>query len=114
MPIFKRYHGDNTALDTRKDPNPYPDPDFRRVRMSVGHIEPDRVPLIDAAISYEIMGRFIGRQVNDDDLQLQVEFFNSAGYDYVPVTAGMMQPGKVTKDSSISKVLQDKTDREDK
>lgn len=83
-----------------------PVPDFNRVLTAVGHREPDRVPLIDASISLEIMGRFLGKPVAPDDLQAQVEFWTQAGYDYIPLAAGMMQPGKVTMDSFISRVIQ--------
>lgn len=81
-------------------------PDFRRVITTVKHKEPDRVPIIDAAISYEIMGKFLGKEVTADDLEAQVEFWTKAGYDYIALTAGMMQPGKVTMDSSISRIIQ--------
>lgn len=80
-------------------------PDFNRISLTVRHQEPDRVPLMDAAISYEIMSRFLGRPVLDSDVEAQADFFLQAGYDYVPLTAGMMQPGKVTDDSAISKVM---------
>jgi uroporphyrinogen decarboxylase len=53
------------------------------------------------------MGRFLGRKVTDSDLVSQVEFWSKAGYDYIPLTVGMMQPGKVTEDSAISKFLRD-------
>ena len=81
--------------------------DFNRVITTVKHMEPDRVPLIDAAISYETMSRFIGREVTDADIEAQVEFWKKAGYDYIALTAGMMQPGKVTKYSFISRVIKD-------
>ena len=83
-------------------------PDFNRVKTTVQHREPDRVPLIDAAISYEIMSKYLGKEVKEENLDLQVEFFTSAGYDYIPLTTGMMQPGKVTMDSSISKAIEKK------
>ena len=34
-----------------------------------------------------------------------MEFWAKAGYDFVPITVGMLNPGGVTKDSHISKVL---------
>jgi uroporphyrinogen decarboxylase len=80
-------------------------PDFNRVINTVKHMEPDRVPLVEAAISYEIMSMYLGKDVTVDDLKSQVEFWTKAGYDYIALTAGMMQPGKVTKDSFISKII---------
>ena len=83
-------------------------PDFSRVIKAVRHEEPDRVPLIDAAISYDIMGRFLGKKVDSEDVATQVLFWQNAGYDYIALTAGMMQPGKVTEDSYISKIIKEK------
>jgi uroporphyrinogen decarboxylase len=80
-------------------------PDFNRLETTLRHQEPDRVPLAEAAVSYEIMSRLLGREVTATDIQAQVEFWMKAGYDYVPLTVGMMQPGKVTEDSAISKVI---------
>jgi len=82
-------------------------PDFRRVVTTVHHEEPDRVPLAEISVDYAIMSRFLGRPVTDDDLAAQVEFWSQAGYDYIPLTVGMMRPGGVTRDSQISKVIQD-------
>lgn len=70
------------------------------------HEEPDRVPLIEALVSYEIQSRFLGRKVEDSDLRSQVEFWVKAGYDSIPLTIGMMSPGEVTKESSIYRVVQ--------
>jgi len=82
------------------------EPDFRRVIAALEHEEPDRVPLVEAAVDYEIMGRFLGHPVVDSDIAAQVNFWKAAGYDYVPLTVGMMSPGGVTKDSQISKTIQ--------
>ena len=82
-----------------------PDPDFGRIRKTVALEEPDRVPLAEATIAYAIQSRFLGREVRPDDLESQIEFWLKAGYDYVPITVGMMTPGAVTQESKISKVL---------
>lgn len=81
-------------------------PDFARIEKTLKHEEPDRVPLAEAAVDYKIMGQFLGRPVEDDDVAAQVEFWERAGYDYVLLTVGMMRPGGVTQDSQISKVIQ--------
>ena len=82
------------------------DTDFRRVVATLHHSEPDRVPLAEAAIHYQMMSWFLGRPVLDEDVPAQVEFWTKAGYDYSLFTIGMMRPGGVTQDSHISRVLQ--------
>jgi uroporphyrinogen decarboxylase len=87
-------------------------PDFNRNRKTVRREEPDRVPLVEALVDFEIQGRFLGRPVTFEDLEAQVEFWTKAGYDYIPLVVGMMRPGKVTEDSSISRVLRDSLEKE--
>lgn len=82
-------------------------PNFERVRKAVDLQEPDRVPLAEILIDYSIQSRFLGRRVTSDDLEAQVAFWTQAGYDYIPLTVGMMEPGKVTKESKISKVIRE-------
>jgi len=79
--------------------------DFGRLVTTFHHEEPDRVPLVEAAIDYGIMNQFLGKPVTSDDLAAQGEFWCQAGYDYIPLTVGMMQPGRVTGESAISKVI---------
>ena len=80
-------------------------PNFERLKSAVNHQEADRVPFFEALIDYSIQSRFLGREVKPDDLKSQVQFWSSAGYDFIPITVGMMEPGGVTKDSAISKVI---------
>jgi len=80
-------------------------PDFNRFLAAVHHMETDRVPLGEVLIDYSIQSIFLGREVKDDDLASQVEFWSKSGYDYIPITVGMMSPGKVTEESKITKVL---------
>ena len=82
-------------------------PDFERFRAAVRHQEADRVPFYELLVDYGIQSRFIGREVSADDLESQVEFWAAAGYDFIPITVGMMEPGGVTKDSAISKVIEE-------
>ena len=89
-----------------------PKPDFDRFLAAVHHKETDRVPLSEVLIHYAIQSRFLGREVLPDDLASQVEFWSKAGYDYIPITVGMMVPGKVTEESKISKVLRNMVLRE--
>ena len=83
-------------------------PDFERIRKTVRHEEPDRVPLCEVLIEYPVQSRFLGRQVNSGDLESQVEFWARAGYDYIPITVGMMTPGKVTEESLIVRVIRER------
>lgn len=82
-------------------------PDFERIRQAARFEEADRVPLAEILIDHSIQSQFLGRPVTPDDLASQVEFWSKAGYDYIPLTVGMMQPGKVTKESKISKVIRE-------
>lgn len=93
-------------------------PDFERIRRAARREEPDRVPLCEALIDYSIQGRFLGREVTSVDLASQVAFWSQAGYDYIPLTVGMMKPGKVSDESRISRIIRDvmladSPDRED-
>jgi len=81
-------------------------PDFERLKKAIHHAEPDRVPLIEALVAYEIQSQFLRRKVEDSDLKSQVEFWIQAGYDSIPLTVGMMSPGEVTRESSIYRVVQ--------
>ena len=87
-------------------------PNFGRIRKTLHHEEPDRVPLIEALVAYEIQSAFLGKKVESGDLKSQVEFWAGAGYDSIPLTVGMMNPGEVTKESSIFGVVQKTLRRE--
>ncbi len=81
-------------------------PDFHRLKKAIHHEEPDRLPLAEALVGYEIQSQFVGRKVNDTDLRSQVDFWMKAGYDYIPLTVGMMSSGEITKELSIFGVVQ--------
>jgi len=82
------------------------EPNFERLKKAIHHEEPDRLPLAEALVAYEIQSLFLGRKVTDSDLKSQVEFWTRAGYDFIPLTVGMMSPGEITKESSIFGVVQ--------
>ena len=82
-------------------------PDFSRVVTTLEHEEPDRVPLAEVVVDYEIMSQFLGYTVTDEDVAAQVAFWTKAGYDFIPLTVGVMRPGGITKDSRISKVIEE-------
>lgn len=81
-------------------------PNFERLRKTMRHEEPDRVPLVEGVVGYEIQSQFLGKKVTGAEVESQVKFWTQAGYDYIPLTSGMMDPGEVTKDSSIVGVVQ--------
>ncbi len=82
-------------------------PDFERLRKTVQHEEPDRVPLIEALVDFPMQSQFLGREVTADNVEAQIAFWAQAGYDYIPLVAGVLRPGRVTRDSAISRVLRD-------
>jgi len=81
-------------------------PNFGRLKKALRHEEPDRLPLAEALVAYEIQSQFLGKTVTDSDVKSQVEFWVKAGYDFIPLTVGMMSPGEITKESSIFGVVQ--------
>jgi len=81
------------------------EPDFNRILTTLNHEEPDRVPIAEAALGYGIMSFFLDKPVTDKDVAGQLECWYKAGYDFVPLTVGLMYPGGVTRDSQISKVI---------
>ena len=88
-------------------------PNFERLKRAIHHEEPDRLPLAEALVAYEIQSQFLGKKVTDSDLRSQIEFWVKSGYDFIPLTVGMMSPGEITKESSIFRVVQ-KVLRKDK
>jgi len=81
------------------------EPDFDRIKRTVRHEEPDRVPLCEVLIDYAIQSQFLNREVTANDLSSQVQFWSKAGYDYIPIPVSLMSPGKVTEESKITRLL---------
>ncbi len=90
-----------------------PSPDFERIKKTVNHEEPDRVPVIECLVEYPVQSQFLGREVKSDDIKSQVEFYYNAGYDTVPITVSAMAFGKVDDASPISKVIRDRMLKDD-
>jgi uroporphyrinogen decarboxylase len=68
--------------------------DFERVRtclMLEGR--PDRVPLCELHVDREVKEAFLGRAI--ESAQDEVDFWVAAGYDYVPLSAGLLNVGGV-------------------
>lgn len=65
-----------------------PNPNFQRIRQTLLlQGEPDRVPIMEQSVDRDIKKAFIGRPIQT--LEDEVEFWVSAGYDYVPLVMGM-------------------------
>jgi|GEM_PF-4276564 len=63
-------------------------PDFDRIRKTLLlRGEPDRVPIMESHVDRDVKGAFLGRPVRD--LSDEVEFWMTAGYDFVPMGIGM-------------------------
>ncbi len=63
-------------------------PNFDRLRQALLlQGEPDRVPLAEVYIDTAVKSAFLGRAV--DDLAAQVEFYATAGYDFVELRQGL-------------------------
>lgn len=63
-------------------------PDFERVRkMLLLQGEPDRVPIMEQTVDRDVKKAFLGRPIRG--LEDDVEFWISAGYDYVPLPCGI-------------------------
>jgi uroporphyrinogen decarboxylase len=56
-------------------------PDYKRLLATIRRQEPDRVPLAELGIDRPIKEGFLGRPVRD--IRDEVEFWATAGYDYV-------------------------------
>lgn len=76
-------------------------PDFNRVIATFNHEEPDRVPLGDFAADKEIKEKFLGKPVND--LKTEVEFWYKAGFDFVPLPSGILEPAQSIGKTAFSR-----------
>lgn len=65
-----------------------PGPDFQRLRTALlCQGEPDRVPLVEAGIDASVKQHFLGRRIAG--FADEIQFWAQAGYDFIPVEAGM-------------------------
>jgi len=67
--------------------HPHPDFQGRFLKAVYCQGEPDRVPLVESGIDRAIKSRFLGRPVSG--LADEVDFWASAGYDFIPLEAGL-------------------------
>lgn len=108
---------------TRISPSPDFEGRYKRALLRQG--EPDRVPMCDTSVDVVIKREFLRRELGTDvniereshriggmygkgklPLELEVEFFYRAGFDFVPLQAGIHE--KTTKMSGVTQVVQAK------
>jgi len=65
-------------------------PDFERYMKALHCEEPDRVPLGDWHVDQMPKEAFMGRSIRT--LQDHVDFWHTAGFDYVPASSGILEP----------------------
>ncbi|MEW6334561.1 MAG: cobalamin-dependent protein [Thermodesulfobacteriota bacterium] len=70
-------------------------PDFERYLKTLHCEEPDRVPLGDFHVDMRPMEAFTGRPVKT--LQDHVDFWHSAGFDYITSPSGILEPASAPK-----------------
>ena len=68
------------------------DPVFNRVIAAFNHKEPDRVPLGDFWADKEAKEAFLGKPIKD--MASEVEFWSKAGFDFVPLPSGLIEPAQ--------------------
>jgi len=84
-----------------------PNPDFDRYMIALHRGEPDRVPLGDWHVDTSLKARFLGR--NLERIEDEIDFCYRAGFDYVPQFAGLLtwphgpaQSASVLRDRKVS------------
>jgi hypothetical protein len=90
-------------------------PDFERYMMALHCEEPDRVPQGDWHVDHRPKEAFLGREIKT--LQDHVDFWHTAGYDYVTSSSGILEPvrapeGMTTKGAAVHTEYGDKVSRE--
>jgi corrinoid protein of di/trimethylamine methyltransferase len=76
-----------------------PKPDFERYMTALNCQEPDRVPLGEWHVDAMPMESFLGRKIKT--LQDEIEFWYSAGFDYVTTSSGILEPVRAPEGMTI-------------
>jgi len=92
-----------------------PKPDFERYMTALNCEEPDRVPLGDWHVDSLPKETYLGRKIVT--LEDQVEFWSSAGFDFVTSSSGILEPvrapeGMTTKGDAVGTQYGDGRQRE--
>ena len=77
-------------------------PDFERVMTALHCEEPDRVPLGDWHVDQRPKEAFLGRPIKT--LQDHVDFWHTAGFDFVTSSSGILEPVKAPKGMTVKGV----------
>ena len=76
-----------------------PKPDFERYMTALNCQEPDRVPLGEWHVDAMPMESFMGKKIKT--LQDQIEFWHSAGFDYITTSSGILEPVRAPEGMTI-------------
>ena len=92
-----------------------PKPDFERYMTALNCEEPDRVPLGEWHVDPLPMQNYLGRKIVT--LKDQIEFWHTAGFDYITTSSGLLEPvrapeGMTIKGEAIQTQYDEKRERE--
>ena len=76
-----------------------PKPDFERYMTALNCEEPDRVPLGDWHVDQLPMENFMGKKITS--LQDQIDFWFTAGFDYMTTSSGILEPVRAPEGMTI-------------
>ena len=76
-----------------------PKPDFERYMTALNCEEPDRVPLGDWHVDQLPMENFMGKKITS--LQDQIDFWCTAGFDYMTTSSGILEPVRAPEGMTI-------------
>jgi corrinoid protein of di/trimethylamine methyltransferase len=74
-------------------------PDFERYMTTLNCQEPDRVPLGDWHVDRLPMEKFLGKKITS--LQDEIEFWHTAGFDYMTTSSGILEPVRAPEGMTI-------------
>ncbi|MCK5381067.1 MAG: hypothetical protein KAJ81_06325, partial [Candidatus Latescibacteria bacterium] len=76
-----------------------PKPDFERYMTALNCQEPDRVPLGEWHVDALPMENYLGRKIVT--LEDQIEFWHTAGFDYITTSSGILEPVRAPEGMTI-------------
>ena len=76
-----------------------PKPDFERYMTALNCEVPDRVPLGEWHVDAMPMENYLGRKIST--LEDQIEFWHTAGFDYIPTSSGILEPVRAPEGMTI-------------
>jgi methylmalonyl-CoA mutase cobalamin-binding domain/chain len=76
-----------------------PKPDFERYMTALNCEEPDRIPLGEWHVDPLPMENYLGRKIAS--LKDRIEFWHTAGSDYIPASSGILEPVRAPEGMTI-------------